>query len=337
LASLVKTCKTLGGIWVIILVILSLFTGFVFAEAQAEKQTFPDPEKTFNFVVGFSAGGGTDLIFRAFAEEFKKVTGQNVIITNIPGGSSAVGTNELLNGEADGYMMLGAGTHTVSATLQGTTEGFKELDHIASLNWDPFIIAVNKKSPYTTFKELVEAAETTPGTIVLGNSGQTGATGVASIGINLNFGKTFNVTSFNGGAELIPAVLGGHAEAGIFSQSEVINNLDGLTPLVILTPDRSIKSELSDVPTLAECGYDFAVPGGSFRAICVKKGTSPEREQYLADMAEKAFNSEGFQSFMKEKGLIPFFKKLEDYTAYDQTLIDAYTPILKEAGLYKMN
>ncbi|MDD2231496.1 MAG: tripartite tricarboxylate transporter substrate binding protein [Sphaerochaetaceae bacterium] len=314
--------------------ILLVLAPALFAQAAQETQ-FPDPEKSFTIVVGFSAGGGTDLIFREFAECLKEVSGADFIITNIPGGSSATGTNELLNGEADGYTLLGSGTHTVSATLQGTTAGFTELDYVAALNWDPFVICVQKDSPYNSFEELVAAAKANPGKIVLGNAGQTGATGVASIGINLNCDKSFNVTAFNGGAELIPAVLGGHCDAGIFSQSECINNIDGLKPLVILTPARSILAQLADVPTLKEAGFDFTVPGGSFRSLSVKKGTPQKAIDWLADMSEKAFNTERFQTYMKTKGLIPYFLKTKDYAEYDQTLIDSYTPILKEAGLYK--
>lgn len=320
--------------FVLVLSILMMVSCVLFAQAAQESQ-FPDPEKTFTIVVGFSAGGGTDLIFREFAECLKEVSGANFIISNIPGGSSATGTNELLNGEADGYTLLGSGTHTVSATLQGATAGFTQLDYIAALNWDPFVICVKKNSPYNSFAELLKAAKANPGKIVLGNAGQTGATGVASIGINLNCDKAFNVTAFNGGAELIPAVLGGHCDAGIFSQSECINNIDGLKPLVILTPARSILEKLANVPTLSESGFDFTVPGGSFRSISVKKGTEQNAIDWLANMSEKAFNTERFQKYMKDKGLIPYFLKTTDYAKYDQTLIDSYTPILKEAGLYK--
>ena len=86
--------------FVLVLSILMMVSCVLFAQAAQESQ-FPDPEKTFTIVVGFSAGGGTDLIFREFAECLKEVSGANFIISNIPGGSSATGTNELLNGEAD--------------------------------------------------------------------------------------------------------------------------------------------------------------------------------------------------------------------------------------------
>ncbi|MGI5173840.1 tripartite tricarboxylate transporter substrate binding protein [Treponema sp. OMZ 840] len=323
-------------IGLIILCAVFIIISPVFAGGSSET-SFPDPEKTITIVVPHSAGGSTDRIFRALIEELKKTTGQNFIVTNIPGAGSATGTNEVINGTADGYTLLGAGTHTTAATMQGLTEGYKALDHIAALNWDPFIIAVRTDKPWKTLKELEAAAKANPGKISFGNAGMGGATGVASVGINLALNKIFNVTPFNGGADLIASVLGGHCDVGIFSQSEVKANKDSLRPLAILGEKHSTIPELAQVPTISEAGYPgVSIPGGSFRSLMVKKGTPDNVKKWLAEAVEKAFYSDGFQKFMKANGFIQAFHKLDDFAAYDAGIIADYEPILKEAGLYKM-
>lgn len=320
----------------ILLIVLSSM-GTLFASG-AQETMYPDPEKNITIVVPHSAGGSTDLIFRTFAEALKDETGVNFIVTNITGAGSATGTNEVLNSPADGYMFLAGGTHTTAATMQGLTNGYKELDYIAGLNWDPFIVAVRNDKPWTNLSELVEAAKSSPGKISLGNAGMGGATGVASVGLNLAFDKSFNVTPFNGGSDLIASVLGGHCDVGIFSQSEVVANSDSLRPLVILADETSSLEALSSIPTLAEAGYaDVSVPGGSFRSVLVKKGTPEDIKAWLADAADKAFHSESFQTFMKDSGLIPAFTTLDDFAEYDKGTIADYEVILKEAGLYKMS
>jgi len=322
---------------IITCIVIAVFLTPMFAQGTTETISFPDPEKTITVVCPQAAGGGTDLIARTLVEEMKKVSGQNIIVTNITGAGTATGTNEVLNNAADGYMVLVAGTHTTSATMQGLTDGYKQLDYVASLNWDPFIIAVRKDKPWNNLKDLVNAATKDPGKVSLGNAGMGGATGVACVGINLAFNKTFNVTPFNGGADLIANVLGGHCDAGIFSQSEVVKNIDQLKPIVILTANHSVLTQLADVPTIAESGYpNITVPGGSFRSFMVKKGTPDSVKKWLADTTEKAFKSEAFQTFMKKNGLIPEFHTLSDFATYDQTIIKSYEAILKEAGLYKM-
>jgi len=321
----------------LLVILLLVSMAFPVITKGASSDLYPDPEKNIVIVVPHAPGGSTDLILRAFAEEMKKASGANFIVTNITGAGSATGTNEVLSHEADGYMVLAAGTHTTAATMQGLTPGYKELEYVAALNWDPFIIAVRSDRPWNTFSDVIEDAKSRPGKISLGNAGMGGATGVASVGLNLAFDKIFNVTPFNGGAELIAAVLGGHCDVGIFSQSEVVANYDSFKPLAILTEEHSSLDILSSVPNLAECGYpDIKVPGGSFRSLMVKKGTPDYVIEWLADVAEKAFFSESFQDFMKRNGLIPAFRKLDEFRAYDAGIIADYEVILKEADLYKM-
>ncbi len=321
------------GVYVCCLILcVSLLT---FGTGQAA-ETWPDFEKTITVVVPYSAGGGTDLVFRPFVEEMKKHTDANIIVSNISGAGSSKGTNEMLSLPSDGYTLLASGTHTVSATLQGLTDGYKELEGIAGLNWDPFIIAVLKEKPWKTMKDLVDDAQKNPGTISLGNAGMGGATGVASVGLSLAFGKVFNVTPFQGGKDLLANVLGGHCDVGIFSQSEMLANKEQLQPLVILYHSRSKLAELNTVPTLKEAGFEnLQVPGGSFRALSVKKGTPENIKKILSEIVKKSYESEAYQTFMKEKGLLPEYSELGELDTYFEALVEAYFPIMTEAGLIK--
>ena len=160
--------------------------------------------------------------------------------------------------------------------------------------------------------------------------------GVASVAINLQFGKVFNVTPFNGGKNLRADVLGGRCEVGIFSQSEILANRDVLEPLAILYQEHSQLDYLKTVPTLEEIGLGaLSVPGGSFKSIAVRKGTPAEVQGILADAFEKAFNSDLYQSFMKETGVIPAFTKLSDTKSYFDKLVEGFEPVIREAGLYR--
>lgn len=320
-----------------ILIVFLALTSVLFAQGKTESVDFPDPEKNITVVCPHGAGGSTDLIFRSLSEQMKKISGQNIVVTNVTGAGSATGTNEVLNAAADGYTLLAGGTHTVAATMQGLTEGYKQMEAVAGLNLDPFIIAIRMDKPWKTFNELVEYAKANPGKVTFGNAGMGGATGVACVGINLAFDKIFNVTPFNGGADLIASVLGGHCDVGVFSQSEVVSNSDNFRPLVILSDSHSTIDSLKSVPTLAEVGYpEIKVPGGSYRSIMVKAGTPEEAKKWIADVAEKAFYSDEFQTFMKNNGILQQFTKLDDAKKAQDEYIAQYEPILKEAGLYNM-
>lgn len=303
--------------------------------SNESESAFPDPEKTITLIVPQGAGGGTDTQARQLVEAMKTVSNNNnIIVENVTGGSTGTGTNQVIDSEADGYTLLMYGTYVICGTMTGYTDGFKELDFITGLSMEPFVLAVNADSPYETLSDLIQDAKSKNGQVTLGNAGATATTGVVAYGLNNALESPFNVVSFNGGSELIPAVLGGHCDAGIFSQSEVLANIDGLRPLVFFGEGHSVLSELSDVPNLADAGYgDLTVPGGCFRGICEPKGTPDEVKTYLADVIEKAYNSEQFQSWLKEQGLLGDYSKLGDFEKYNSEMVDAMKPIVKMTGL----
>jgi tripartite-type tricarboxylate transporter receptor subunit TctC len=303
--------------------------------AQTKKATFPDPEKTITLIVPQGAGGGTDTQARQLVEAMKAVSGNNnIIVDNVTGGSTGTGTNQVIDSDPDGYTLLMYGTYVVCGTMTGYTDGYKGLDFITGLSMEPFVLAVKADSPYNTLDDLVQAAKAKSGELTLGNAGATATTGVVAYGLNNALDTPFNVVSFNGGAELIPAVLGGHCDAGIFSQSEVLANMDGLKPLVFFADGHSVLDELKDVPNLADAGYgDLNVPGGCFRGICAPKGTPDDVKNYLADVIEKAFNSDSFQGWLKEQGLLPEYSKLADFEKYNAQMIEDMKPIIQATGL----
>lgn len=305
------------------------------ASLPAQAQEWPNEELVLTVVVPYSAGGGTDSAVRPLIEELRNHLPVRIQISNIGGAGSAAGTNEVLNMPADGYAVLVSGTHTIAATMQGLTEGYRELDQIVALNWDPFIVAVLADSEIESMEDLIEAAQAAPGTICLGNAGMGGATGVASIAIDLAFEGIFNVTPFDGGQNLRTDVLGGRCDAGIFSQSEILTNSDDFRPLVILTEDRSLLDDLSDVPNLVEAGFDaLEVPGGSFRSIAVRQGTPDAARDAIAEAFAAAYNSASYQAFMTDQGIISTFSTLDDAQAYFDELVTGYEPIVRASGLY---
>lgn len=316
---------------------LAFSLGLTACSSTNKQNDFPDPEKTITLIVPQSAGGGTDTQARALVEAMKKVSGKsNIIVENVTGGSTGTGTNQVIDSEADGYTLLMYGTYVACGTMTGYTEGFNKLDYIAGLNMEPFVLAVKKDAPYKDFSELVKAAQSQKGKLTLGNAGATATTGIVAYGLNNALETPFNVVAFNGGAELIPAVLGGHCDAGIFSQSEVIANMEGLKPLVFFGKGKSVIHELENLPNLKEAGYEnLNIPGGCFRGICVPMGVKADIKQYLADIVDKAYKTDEFQNFMKAQGLLPEFSKLDEFKAYNDKLVETLKPIIKATGLAK--
>ena len=312
--------------------------GSLFAQGlQEEQASFPDPEKTITIVCPQGAGGGTDTQTRQLAEAMKAVSGfDNVIVENITGGSTGIGTNAVIDSDPDGYTLLMYGTYVICGTMTGYTDGFEKMDMVAGLDLEPFMIAVRRDSAFKSLKDVIEYAKANPGKVTLGNAGATATTGVVAYGLNVACDSIFNVVNFNGSKELIPAVLGGHCDVGIFSQSEVKANIDNLLPVAFLGDGHSVVAEFTQVPNLKEAGYpDLNVPGGCFRGITCAKDTPDDVKAWLADTIEKAFNTDSFQTWLKDNGILPQFTKLGDFEKFNADLVETMKPILKATGLAK--
>ena len=267
----------------------------------------------------------------------KDVSGfDNVIVENITGGSTGIGTNAVIDSDPDGYTLLMYGTYVICGTMTGYTDGFEKMDMVAGLDLEPFMIAVRRDSAFKSLKDVIEYAKANPGKVTLGNAGATATTGVVAYGLNVACDSILNVVNFNGSKELIPAVLGGHCDVGIFSQSEVKANIDNLLPVAFLGDGHSVVAEFTQVPNLKEAGYpDLNVPGGCFRGITCAKDTPDDVKAWLADTIEKAFNTDSFQTWLKDNGILPQFTKLGDFEKFNADLVETMKPILKATGLAK--
>ena len=76
------------------------------------------PERPINLVAPFNAGGGTDLLLRAFAPHFAEALGGDAYVSNMAGGSGTVGAAALSGQRPDGYQIDSPGVHSDTATLQ---------------------------------------------------------------------------------------------------------------------------------------------------------------------------------------------------------------------------
>jgi tripartite-type tricarboxylate transporter receptor subunit TctC len=127
-----------------ILTICSACLSLLYARGN-KAEIFPRKDREITIICPQPEGGGTDAIIRALTEELNKDKAAHFTVKNISGRGTSDGTDYVLSLPADGYTILVGGTHTITATMQGKTDGYKKLETIAGLNEDPFVIGVKKK------------------------------------------------------------------------------------------------------------------------------------------------------------------------------------------------
>lgn len=283
------------------------------------------PEKNVQLIVPFAAGGGTDAVARALASAAEKELEQPVVVVNKTGGSGAVGMTEGANAKADGYTVTMITREIVSLPLMGLAQiKAEDFDLLANINQDPAIVLVKPDSKYQTIKDLIDDAKARPGAIKFAS---TAKPNFYILAVEIDQDVEFNQIPYNGAAEAIPAVLGGHVDFTMTNPGEAIAQIKAnqLRPLAIMAEERI--DALPDVPTMKEEGYDLV--SGTWRGLAVPKGTPKEVTDKLASAFETATKDARFVDFMNKQGLgilylnaTEFKKFIDDDTELMSKIVD---------------
>jgi tripartite-type tricarboxylate transporter receptor subunit TctC len=294
------------------------------------------PAKPVSVIVPMNPGGGTDLVGRAFAEALKKQMGQSVVVENVPGAGSAIGTTKLHGSRPDGYTLGVVGGFLVSTSLLGAAKfSVSDLTHIARLSQETFVLAVKVDAPWRSLAEYAEASRKEPGKVTLGTAGSGALTHLAAEALTQKTGAKFNIIHFAGGAKEIAAVLGGHVSGGVFSQVEVLphGGLDGkLRTLAVFGDARSQK--LPGVPTLKELGIQD-VPPGPWQGLAGPKALPEVVKKSLIEAAAKAGRDPAWLDFLEKNGLSGAFLSGPELDSFLKQEVEMIGALLKAVGLLK--
>ncbi len=268
--------------------ILSMVTA-----ARAGEAAFP--QKSIDMMVGFAPGAGTDLGARMIADDAKKTLGQEILVTNKPGGGGRAAITLLARAKPDGYTL--AATTDVCLTLLPNleqvpykpNEDFTFIVQFGSLETG---VVVPADSPFKTFKEMLAYAKANPGKLTVGTLGPGTGVHVAMEAVSLLDNLKMKLVPFGGSAPAVTALLGGHVMA-------ISSGCSGYAPhlkskkvrlLAVMTDERN--EEYPQVPTFKELGYPLVFP--NFYLISGPKGMPKPVVAKLEEAFRKAMQSPAY-------------------------------------------
>jgi tripartite-type tricarboxylate transporter receptor subunit TctC len=251
----------------------ALVVGALFGFTAAHAADYPN--RPIELIVPFGAGGGTDALARAFAENARKHLAQPIVIYNKPGASGVIGWNDVISSKPDGYKLA---VMTVELTILphlGLSKfGPEEFTPIARMNADPAAITVKADSPYNTIEEFIAAAKKSSGEMKMGNAGNGSIWHLAAASVEDKTGAKFTHVPFQGAAPAVLSLLGGHIDAVAVSPAEVAQYVvGGKLKMLAIMADQRLKG-FETVPTLKERGIDVSI--GAWRGIGAPKSTPKE-------------------------------------------------------------
>src|SRR6056300_93213 len=271
------------------------------------------PEKPVEVIVGYSAGGGTDVMARTVAQFLEKELNGSVVVKNMPGAGGQIGFTEVAKAAPDGYTL---GTFNLPAALALTHDREADYDvnsytYLANFVEDPNTITVAASSPFRTLGELLDAAKADPGAITLGLSSLGGNDHFGANMIAAAAGAEFTLVPFKGASNARTAIMGGHVAGGTMTLGQTTNFPDELRVLAVLAGERS--PFRPDVPTAKELGFDVQM--SSLRGIVAPAGMDEAMADQLRAALTAVNENPEFQAMMAEQGNPIAFMVGDDFAA----------------------
>ena len=258
------------------------------------------PEKTIELVVGFAAGGGTDITARTLALHLSKALGGQVIVNNKAGASGAIGLSYVAHAKPDGYT-LGMTNFPGLLTLPIERDaGFKPGDfaYLGNLVRDPSAFSVSMESPYKSIGDIIAAAKKAPGSVSYGSTGVGTDDHLQMVMFEELTGTKLLHVPFQGAGPLRTAMMGGHVVVGGLNLGEVMPHA-GRTMRPLAQASAKSSSLAPEVPTFKEQGVDLQI--ASERGIVAPKGLPADVEQRIATALRQIADSPEFQAQMKQQ------------------------------------
>jgi tripartite-type tricarboxylate transporter receptor subunit TctC len=246
------------------------------------------PSRPVRIVVGFPAGGATDIMARLMGEWLTQRLSQQFIIENKPGASGNIGTELVARAPADGYTLLQAVTpNAINAALYSNLsfDFVKDIAPVIYLARLAYVVVVNPSVPATTLPEFIAYAKANPGKINYGSAGQGTPQNIACELFKMMTGVNLVHVPYKGGAPAVADLLANQVQVIFAPVSESIQQIKaGKLRALAVTPAKRL-DVLPDVPTVAEFVPGYEASG--FAGIGVPKGTPAA----IIDLLNKELNA----------------------------------------------
>ncbi len=282
----------------IIAMVLILFGAFSFSVTGFAADF---PERPIRMIIPFSAGGGTDVLARAFQPPFEAALGAKVVIENIPAGTTKVATMELMKAKPDGYTIILMPGAWVAYYYSGTydTKVWESATPIANLTTEPWgFVEVRTETPFKTWADLVKAAKEKPGQLTCGGPAAGGMMELIMMTITKSAGIETRYVPFAGAGPSRIAMLGGHVDFRVCQPTEAITMIRaGKTRGLAVSTDKRMEA-LPDVPTFKELGIGPTII--LIRSIWGPPNLPPKIADFIGKAVEKASKDPKFVKIIQD-------------------------------------
>ena len=304
------------------------------AAAPAAAQSYPS--KPIRILVGFSPGGGTDVMARLIGQKLTEAWNAQVVVENRPGAGGVLAADLTAKAAPDGYtLMIGhVNSHGIAPAAMSKMpyDAARDFAPIILIGTTPNLLVANAGTGAKTLDDIVRAARANPGKLTFGSAGNGSSQHLATEMFKLAAKVDVLHIPYKGSGQMIPDLIAGQIGYSFDTMTAITPHVKSgkVTPIATTRLKRS--PAYPNLPTVAELGYPgfdvstwygLMAPAGTPVEIVTRLNREVERILTLPDVKEK-LNSVGAE----DGGGSP-----EQFGKFVRDEIAKYAKIVKEAGV----
>jgi tripartite-type tricarboxylate transporter receptor subunit TctC len=311
-----------------VVLLASLFFGSALAQSEY-------PNKPIRLIVGFAAGGISDVLARAVVIPVSKQLGQGVVVENKPGAGTTIAGEFTMRSAPDGYTLWlqDITSHAINNTLYPKLpyDSMKDFTFIAMVASTPLMLVVHPSTPANNVKELIALLKAGPGKYSYGSSGNGTIVHLAAEMLKSTAGVEALHVPYKGSNPATAAILGGEVTFVFSTMPPALSSTKAgkLRALAVTTPKRS--GAAPDVPTMIEAGLpNFEIV--LYSGILGPKGMDRALVKRIHDEFARAVRAPDMQQVWQNIGADPIVMSSEEFEAATAREIAKLAPVVKASG-----
>ena len=297
----------------------------------------PYPNKPIRLLVGFAAGGPTDVIARILAKEMSVTLGQSVIVENKAGASSMIATREVKNASPDGYTLLFSSLGlNVNPILIGDQAGFNpktDFTPISNAATLPLVAVTAFDASAKTMPDLLKKARTKPEAVSFGSSGNGGSGHLAGeLLATLAKAKMLHVP-FKGNGPALLEVMAGRVDYMFYPVIGIADNIAAKRLSILAVGTSRRLPQFPDTPTMSEVGFPGFEETAPWVGLLGPAKLPANMVATLNDAMVKALAKPDVRAQLEKLGAVIVGDSPAAFTAYLKRDYDRWENVIKTAAI----
>jgi tripartite-type tricarboxylate transporter receptor subunit TctC len=311
------------------LVALCVFAG------NAASQSYPT--KPVRILVGFAAGGPTDVIARIVAQDLTQSLGQSFVVENRMGANAIIATEAVARSAQDGYTLLFSSLSLLvnAILLEGKVhyDPFKDFAPVSNAAVLPMVVVTSPETRINSMQDLIVLARAKPGELSYATSGNGGSTHLAGAMLeNFSGTKMINVP-FKGNGPALAEVMAGRVTFMFYPIVGIADQVAAKRLKVLAVGTPGPHADFPAVPTLEQSGLPGFEETAPWVGMLAPAGTPAPAVNRLAEDMRKSLARRETQERMKALGAVTVADTPAEFAAFLKKDYERWARVIKTSGV----